>query len=65
MALLMPLIQRRFDSRGFFVNLRKFDDGGVIHGRPMAINSSSSLRTRSDMGSTFVKGRLICTGWLP
>jgi len=59
----MPLlIQRRFDRLigeliGCFVNLSKLD-GGVIHGRPMAINSPSSLRTRSDMGYTFVKGRV-------
>ena len=61
----MPLlIQRRFDSligefiaEDVFVNLSKLD-GGVIHGRPMAINSPSSLRTRSDMGYTFVKGRV-------
>jgi hypothetical protein len=52
----MPLlIQRRFDSligdfiaEDVFVNLSKLD-GGVIHGRPMAIDSPPSLRSRSSL----------------
>ncbi|MGO9928307.1 MAG: hypothetical protein ACLPLP_19845 [Mycobacterium sp.] len=46
-----------FTPEDVFVNLSKLD-GGVIHGRPTAINSPSSLRTRSDVGYTFVKGRV-------
>jgi hypothetical protein len=54
----MPLlIQRAFDglieefiAEDVFVNLSQLG-GGVIHGRPMAINSPSSLRTRSTAGA--------------
>jgi len=52
----MPLlIQRRFDSP-----IEEFiaEDFPSTCASPLAINSSSSLRTRSDMGYTFVEGRV-------